>query len=243
MIRSPLPAQTAPPGLPGLSAIVGLAACALACPASAQDVGGDWGVTFGAATDNRSKDASKTNGDPYGFGTALWVSGDGLFYAGPGFETIESSTGSKLEVQAIAGVRTQIIGFDLDLRAATKQQIGADPGTDDDAWEFTANLSRSVGPASARLQLQHSPDGTGGVRAWTWVETRLGWEFTDRLSGSAAVGHREQDSAIDYTGWNAGLTWAVRPGLDADLRWYDTDADVSGKQYAGGLVLAATLSF
>ncbi|MDB5421846.1 MAG: porin [Brevundimonas sp.] len=214
-----------------------------AAPAVAQEAGSRWAFDVGAATDNRSKDASKSNGNPYVWGEALWVSGDGLFYAGPGFETIDSSTGSKLEVQAMAGLRPEIAGFDLDLKAAFKQQIDADPGTDDDAWEFTANLSRSIGPASARLQVQHSPDGTGSTKAWTWVETRLGWDLTNSLSATAAVGRREQDNAIDYTGWNAGLTWQVRRGLDADLRWYDTNADVPGEQYAGALVAAVSFAF
>lgn len=221
------------------------AGAAFVGPAStawAQD-GGGWEYDLGAATDNRSKDASKTQGNPFVWGQATWVSGDGRFYAGPGFETVESSTGSKLEVQAIAGFRPEIAGFDVDLKAALKQQIDADRGTDDDAWEFTANVSRSIGPAAARLQLQHSPDGTGAVKAWTWVEARLGWDFSDRLSATAAIGRREQDNAPDYTGWNVGVTWAVRRGLEADLRWYDTDADAPGKQYAGGLVAAVALSF
>lgn len=218
-----------------------LAACA--APAMAQEAGSDWTFEVGAATDNRSKDASKSDGNPYVWGEALWVSGSGLFYAGPGFETIDASTGSKLEVQAIGGVRPEVAGFDLDLKAVFKQQIDADPGTDDDAWEFTANVSRSIGPASARLQVQHSPDGTGSVKAWTWVETRLGWDLTNSLTATAAVGRREQDNAVDYTGWNAGLTWQVSRGLDADLRWYDTNADVPGEQYAGALVAAVSFAF
>jgi len=224
-----------------LSACLALLASAVALPALAQD--SPWTFSLGAATDNRSKDASKSDGHPYAYGTVEWESADGFFYAAPGFETIDSSTGSKLELQAYAGVRPQVAGFDLDLRAAYKQQVDADPGADNEAWEFTANLSRSIGPASARLQLQHSPDGTGGVRDWTWVEGRLGWAFTDRLEGTAAIGRREQDDSVDYTGWNAGLTFAARRNLDLDLRWYDTDADVPGDQYAGALVAAVSFSF
>ena len=224
-----------------LSACLVLLTSAIALPATAQD--SPWTFSLGAATDNRSKDASKSDGNPYVYGTAEWESADGLFYAAPGFETIDSSTGSKLELQAYAGIRPEIAGFDLDLKAAFKQQIDADPGTDNEAWEFTANLSRSIGPASARLQLQHSPDGTGGVRDWTWVEGRLGWAFTPKLKGTAAIGRREQDNSVDYTGWNVGLAYALKPDLGLDLRWYDTDADVPGDQYAGALVAAVNFSF
>lgn len=225
------------------SLVTSIALISCAAPAVAQETGSNWEFALGAATDNRSKDASKSEGNPSVWGEALWVSSSGLFYAGPGFETIKSSTGSKLEVQAVAGIRPEIAGFDVDLKAAFKQQIDADRGTDDDAWEFTANLSRSIGPASARLQVQHSPDGTGTVKSWTWVETRLGWDLTNSLTATAAVGRREQNNAPDYTGWNAGLNWQIRRGLDADLRWYDTNADVPGEQYAGALVAAVSFAF
>ena len=76
-------------------------AFALASPVLAQSSDhGDWSATLGAATDNRSKDASKTNGDPYAYGTVTWTSPSGLFYVAPiGFETIDSSTGSDLELR------------------------------------------------------------------------------------------------------------------------------------------------
>ena len=217
----------------------------LAAPASAQDAG--WAMTVGAATDNRSKDASKSDGKPFVFGTAEWSSASGFFYAGPGFETIDSSTGSKLELQAYAGIRPQVAGFDLDLKAAYKHQVDANPGADNDAWEFTANLSRSIGPAKARLQLQHSPDGSGGVKSWTWVEARAGWDFTDKLEGAIALGRREQDGAPDYTGWNAGLTYAATRSLDLELTYYDTNAKVplgqSTRQYDGALVAGVRAYF
>lgn len=236
MIR-PRPTSTS-----SLSAAIGLATCALATPASAQDGRGDWAFDLGAATDNRSKDASKSDGKPYAYGSAAWESEDGLFYAGAGAETINSS-GSRLETEAFFGVQPQVAGFDLDLSVARKWRVDSDPGADDQAWEFTANLSRDIGPARARLQLQASPDGAGAAERWTWIEARLGWTFTDRLDATVALGRREQDDAPDYTGWNAGLTWAVTRRLDADLRWYDTDAKVPGRQYAGALVAGVTVAF
>jgi uncharacterized protein (TIGR02001 family) len=218
-----------------------LAVSLTAVPALAQS-GGDWSFGLGAATDNRSKNASKSDGDPYVWGLAEWESADGLFYAGPGFETIKSS-GSDLELELGGGIRPQIAGFDVDLNAAHKWRVDADPGSDDDAWEFTANVSRSIGPAKARLQLQHSPDGTGSTRAWTWVEGQIGWDFTDKLSGSAAVGRREQDGAPDYTGWNIGATYALTRTLELEVRYHDTDADAPGEQYASALVAGISVYF
>lgn len=217
-----------------------LLACAL--PASAQDASGSWAFAFGAATDNRSKDASKSDGDAFVWGEAEWESASGLFYAGPSFETVKSS-GSDLEVALDAGVRPQVGGFDLDLNVKHKWLVDANPGADADAWEFTADARRSIGPASGRLRLQYSPDSTGATEAWTWVEAQVGWDFTHKLSGSAAIGRREQDNSVDYTGYNIGLNYALTRSLEAELRWYGTDAEVPGEQYADALVAGVSVAF
>ena len=227
------------------AAAAATALLAVAAPAAAQDAApsGDWSFAFGAATDNRSKDASKSDGDAFVWGEAQWSSASGLFYAGPSFETVRSSAGSELELKASAGLRPQVAGFDLDFNAAWKYQVDANPGADNDAWEFTADVKRSIGPASGRLRLQYSPDSIGSTEAWTWVEARVGWDFTDRLQGTASIGRREQDNSIDYTGWNAGLTWALTRNIEADLRYHATDADVSGEQYADALVAGISFAF
>ncbi len=227
--------------------IVSLAAvaAAFASPVLAQDapVSDPWSFAVGAATDNRSKDASKSAGDPFVYGEAEWESADGFFYAGPSIETIKASTGSELETKTGIGIRPEIAGFDVDLNVAYKWQIDADDGQDDDSWEFTSNVSRSIGPASARLQVQYSPDSTGSTEAFTWVEAQVGWDFDDKLSASAAVGRREQDNSVDYTGWNAGVSYAVTPDLELDLRWFDTNAGDQGEQYEGALVAGVNVFF
>ena len=223
-----------------------LAAAALALfagSAQAQDAAGDWSFGLGAATDNRSKDASKSDGEPFVWGEARWSNSSGFFYAGPAFETIRSSTGSDLEVSLTAGIRPEIAGFDLDISAEHKWHVDANPGADDNAWEFTADIKRSIGPASARVRLQHSPDSTGSTEAWTWVALRGGWEFTNRLSATAEIGRREQDNSIDYTGWNVGFSYALTDAIEADLRWHATDADVPGEQYKDGLVAGIAFAF
>lgn len=227
------------------TAAAALVLLACAAPAAAQDAapGGDWSFAVGAATDNRSKGASKSDGDAYAWGKAEWESASGLFYAGPGFQTIRSSSGSELELEIGAGVRPGFAGFDLDLNLTHKYLVDAAAGYDNDAWEVTADVKRSIGPASGRLRLQYSPDGTGSTEAWTWVEARVGWDFTNRLKGTAALGRREQDNSLDYTAWNAGLTFALTDNLDADLRYYATDADVPGEQYSDSLVAGISLAF
>lgn len=202
----------------------------------------NWTLSFGAATDNRSKEVSKSNGDAFAWGVILWESDDGLFYGGVGAEGIESN-GSSVEVETQAGVAPQYGGFDLNFNVAHKYRPGSDDGDDDDAWEFTADMSRSIGPASGRLRLQHSPDGTSTTEAWTWVEARVGWEFTPDLFATAAVGRREQDNSIDYTGWNAGVTYALNRNVEVDLRYHATDADEFGIQFEDALVGGISFAF
>lgn len=219
-----------------------LALALTAVPALAQDAPGQWSFEIGAGTDNRSKAASKSDGDEYVWAAAEWETDSGFVYVGGGFEGIDSN-GSDVEGELNVGVRPQIGGFDLDLSATHKWQLDANPGADADAWEFTANLSRSIGPAKARLQVQYSPDGTGGTEAWTWVEARAGWDFTETVSASAAIGRREQDNSLDYTGYNAGLTWAIGRKADLDVRWYGTDGPGSDPRYADSLVAEISFGF
>jgi len=226
------------------AAATALLACAGSAAAqTAPFPGGSVSFAVGAATDNRSKDASKSDGEAYVWGEAEWESASGLMYAGTGLETIKSSTGSELEGKIGAGFTPDIAGFDLDLNATFKQQFNANPGADDDAWEFTADIKRSIGPASGRIRLQHSPDGTGSTEAWTWYEARIGWDFTDRLEATASIGRREQDNSVDYTGWNAGFTYALTRNLEAELRYHATDAEVPGEQYADALVAGISIAF
>lgn len=223
------------------TATLSTALLALAAPALAQD-GGNWSFQVGAGTDNRSKDASKSGGDPFVWGQAQWESDDGLFYAGPSFETIKAG-GSEMELAAQAGVRPQWAGFDFDLSAKHQWRHDTDPGQDADAWEFTADMKRSIGPAGARLRVQHSPDGTGSTKAWTWVALRGGWDFNDKLTATAEIGRREQDNNIDYTGYNIGVSYALTRSVEADLRWHGTDVETPGEQYADALVAGISLAF
>ncbi|WP_292053374.1 MULTISPECIES: TorF family putative porin [unclassified Brevundimonas] len=217
-----------------------LLAAALTLPATAQAQ--SWDVSIGAGTDNRSKDASKSDGNPFVWGEALWVSADGFFYAGPAFETIKSN-GSNVEVEIGGGIRPQWAGFDFDLNATHKWRLDSNPGVDDDAWEFTADMKRSIGPASARLRLQHSPDGAGSVKQWTWVSARAGWDLTEKLNASAELGYRDQTNSVSYTGYNVGVSYLLTRDLELDLRYHGTDAKQPGEQYKDALVATVAYAF
>lgn len=211
-------------------------------PASGPGGAGGWSFELGAGTDNRSKDASKSGNDGYVFGSATWESADGLFYVGPGFETIQAG-GSNVEAEFVAGYRPEAFGYAFDFNVAYQNRLDAEAGYDEDGWEFTGDVSRAVGPATAGLQVQYAPDAAGSTDSFVWVEGRVEWAFSDRLDGSVAVGRREQDNAPDYTGWNAGVTYALTDALDLDLRYYDTDAAEFGEEYKEGLVAEIAFAF
>ncbi len=225
----------------GALSAIALLACAPAAQAQTAPVD-PWVFAGGFATDNRSKDTSKSDGDAYGWGTATWQP-SALFYAGPGFETVKSSTGSELELKAFAGLRPRLGGFAFDLNAAYKYLVDADPGTDHDNWEFTADVKHALGPITAKARYQYSPDGSGSVRAWRWIEARADWKPVPPLTLTAGVGRREQDNSVDYTGWDAGGTWAFNRTVSASLRYYATDATVPGEQYADSVVAGVAFTF
>ena len=218
-----------------------LTLAALLVPAAAQAQDDPWSFAIGAGTDNRSKGTSKTGGDPFAYALAEWAASDLVYLSGE-VENVDNQ-GADLELGLAFGFRPQAAGFDLDLSVANKQLVDASPAADDNAWELTAVAARSLGPASARLTAAWSPDGLGPTDDWTWVEARLGWEFTPRLNASAAVGRREQDGGVDYTAWNLGTTYSLTRDIDLDLRWYDTSERDLSVQYDSALVAAVNFYF
>lgn len=219
-----------------------LTAAALASPVAAEDTD-NWTVSFGGASDYRSKGTSKTLGEPYGWFQTEWRSDDELFYAEAGLASVKLSFGAELETEIRAGVRPEIAGFSFDLNAMYRYYPIATSGADDDYWEFTADASRSAGPVSGRLRLQYSPDNAGSSHAFTYYEARLGYKLTGKLRATAAIGHRDTEDSLDYTGWNAGVAYRIENNVDLDLRWYDTDQNSAGPQYEEVLVGAINFSF
>jgi uncharacterized protein (TIGR02001 family) len=230
---------------PRLSSIValGLAGAALACPAVALDDPDNWSVSFGAATDYRSKGLSKTQGDPYAWGQVEWQSDDEQLYVELGAARVKQSFGSELETELRAGFRPEFGGFSFDFNAMYRDYPDANPGADDDYWEFSADASRSIGPVSGRLRVQYSPDNAGASHAFTYVEGRAGYRLTRKLRATAALGHRDTQDSIDYTAWNVGLDYRVDDNVGLDLRWYDTDCDGLSPQYDHALVAAVNFGF
>ncbi|MFC5342278.1 TorF family putative porin [Brevundimonas staleyi] len=200
-----------------------------------------WSFEAGAGSDNRSKGASKSGNDAYVFGEVQFNASNG-FYADAEFETIDSA-GSRVETEMEAGWQYAFAGFEFDTSASHKWRLDADPGHDDAAWEYQFDVMRDFGAVDTRFRVEHSPDGLGSTEAWTWVEGRVRFPLTDTLKASATLGRREQDNAPDYTGWNAGVAYAVTEIVELDLRWHGTDIEEEGEQYENALVASVLVAF
>ena len=204
--------------------------------------GGDWRSLATVGSDNRSKDQSKSEGQPFVGGLFEWNDASGLFYAGPGFETI-TDNGADVELNGVAGVRPEWRGFELNFSATYKWRVVSDPGVDDTEFELTADAERSIGPASARVRLQYAPDAGGGTDSFTWIETRLGWEFTPKLEATASVGQRDRQGGIDYTSWNVGMAYDLTDSLQLDLRYHDTNQEQGGVEFEDRVVASLFVNF
>ena len=218
------------------------AAIVAPAPVLAQDIPGEFSFDFAAGTDNRSKGASKSEGDPFGLAAIEWSVSD--FYVAAEGESIDHSTGSQFEAEINAGWRPEAAGFEFDFNAAHKWYLDARPGTDDAAWEFTADVSRDLTDrVDARLRFQYSPDSAGGTRSWTWVEARGRMRVHERVRVSAAVGRREQVNSRDYTAWNIGADFRLTDFASVDLRYYDTDVDNPSATYEDAVVAVLNIGF
>ncbi len=221
-----------------------------ASPAAAQSWADSWrdrwvgtmGGEVGVATDNRSKFASKSGGDPAALAGVYAVTPEGAWYVEGEAETIRDSSGSDAEVTFAAGWRPRAFGADFDLSAARKVRVGAVPGTDTEAWEFTADGERAIGPFEGRLRLQQSPDGAGSTGAWVYFEVRLRWDVAPRWTLDAQVGTRDyEDDADDYSGASLGAIYAATDRLELDLRLVETDR--AGEDGDPALVLSVISGF
>ena len=104
-----------------------LALALTAAPAMAQTAPGQWSFGFGAGTDNRSKDVSKSMGQEYVWATGEWESDSGFFYVDGGLEGIESNgsdTEGKLGLGRSAPDRGLRPGPERDAQMAARRQSG-----------------------------------------------------------------------------------------------------------------------
>lgn len=165
------------------------------------------------------------------------------FYLGAHAKNVASSTEDG-EVAALVGIRKKLAGLDFSASAAWKRAIDAAPGSDANSLEVSGSVARSMGRLTPRLSIVWSPDDLGTTGRTIFAEAGASYVLGKAVVASAAVGRRHRTGGLDYTAWNAGLSWAPYKRFTVDVRYYDTDATADPDQpYRARIVAAGRLSF
>lgn len=165
------------------------------------------------------------------------------FYLGAHAKNVTSSTEDG-EVAALVGIRKHLAGLDFSASAAWKRAIDAAPGSDANSLEVSGSVARSMGRLTPRLSIVWSPDDLGTTGRTIFAEAGASYVLGKAVVASAAVGRRHRTGGLDYTAWNAGLSWAPYKRFTVDVRYYDTDAMADPDQpYRARIVAAGRLSF
>jgi hypothetical protein len=110
------------------------------------------------------------------------------------------------------------------------------------ALELSGSVGRSIGPLSPRVSIVWSPDDLGTTGHTIFAEAGASYAFGKTIVASAAVGRRHRSGGLDYTAWNAGLSWAPYKRFTVDVRYYDTNANPA-QPYRARVVASGRLSF
>lgn len=195
-------------------------------------------IEFNLSSTGMSKGIAQTNGPQWLVRGELAFAD---FYLGAHAKNVSSSTADG-EAAALIGIRRSLAGFDVGATAAWKRAINPVPGSDVNSLELSGSVAHSMGPFTPRVSIVWSPDDVGTTGHTVFAEAGASYVLAKALVASAAVGRRHRIGGIDYTAWNAGLSWSAYKHFTVDVRYYDTDAD-AGQPYRARVVAAGRLSF
>lgn len=182
-------------------------------------------VTLG--TDNRDQGVSQSNGHSFIRGDIRVGDTLGMYFGGRA-ETLEV-LGADKEVSLYMGSTLgSFAGFALTGEVEHQWLVDAVPGSDNTEWEFTVAASRSFGRLDTKLEVSYTPDFYGFAGAGTWAEASVGTALTSKLYASAGWGHNQVRNGVDYDAWNVGASYALTPRMALDVRYYETNAPVTG---------------
>ncbi len=216
----------------------------------------------GAATDYVFRGVDQTSGGVEGFG-GLDLS-RGPFYVGTWASNVDlkrfGDTRASAEIDAYGGWRPNLFGYDLDLGAIAYTYV--DPAEREDYVEAYAKASRAIGPVSAGLSIYASPQYPRAAGAGDYVEGKLAYAPTRKLTFSTAVGERYEARALSpapclptatgcagpygdlsYVDWSLGGSYDLTDQIGLDLRYSDTDAHGLGSPYRARVLLSAHANF
>lgn len=187
-------------------------------------------VTFnvGASSDYVFRGVSQTDGDPQIFGGADLTSG--VFYAGVWASNVDFGDDTKAEVDAYVGAKPTVGNISMDLGAIYYGYVDAPSGSDYGYWEIKAAGSAPVGPLTVGAGFYYSPEFFGGTGGSLYSEVNASGSPADKWTISGAFGHQayEDFSALDYSTWNIGVSYAFTDKVSGDLRFFDNDINGCG---------------
>jgi len=219
----------------------------LALPAQAEELGLSASAAF--TTDYVFRGTSQTNQNP-----AVQASIDaayGIFYAGAWGSNVDfggSGTGQELatvEIDYYAGIAPTWQGISFDIGGIYYTYPGAfDPGGNFDYFELKTGASYTFFDAvTVGVTNYWSPEFFGETGDADALELAGEYAFSQKVfnffspSVSALVGWQWlDDSSLNYTYWNAGLTLGFLDNWSADIRYWDTDLTSTGcANFNGGI--------
>lgn len=168
--------------------------------------------------------------------------GFGDLYFGAYGKNVSSST-SDGEAGALVGLRKTLGGIDWGISATLKHAIDPSPGSDASAVELAASASRRFGRVTPKLSIVWSPDDVGSTGRTVYAEAGASYRLSSMFALSAAAGRRERSGGLDYTAYNAGLSWTPEKRFSVDLRYYDNNRADGGDFYKRRFVLTGRAKF
>lgn len=149
----------------------------------------------------------------------------GSFYVGAWASNVDFGDDTDVELDIYGGYLFDAGGFDFDVGVISYTYLNAPDGADYDLVEFKAAVSRSIDRLSAGAAVYYSPDFFGVDEEATYIEANAGYDVTDKLAITGAVGKQFLDVSSDYTTWNLGGEYAVTDKVSLDVRYHDSHVD------------------
>lgn len=201
-----------------------------------------WNFDLTAASDYMFRGVSQTENGAAGFAAAK-VTYEG-FYAGVGGENVNFHNGITGEYDLSAGWMPDYDGFNFNIGAIRYGYTNSPAHVDIDTVEALGAVSHAVGPFTAGVSVNYTPNYFGTHEDGTYYEGNLAYPvpLLDGLSLSGAVGRQQVNAGGSYTTWNVGGTYAFFDHLALGLRYVDTDGHRIARTYNSHVVGTLTFS-
>lgn len=181
-------------------------------------------------SDYRFRGISNSDLHPTVQGAINWAGDDG-WYAGSWGSGIDFNdppgAGSSIEVDLYGGKHFDLDGTDLNVEAYYYWYPDQPAGAHYSYYETIVGLSHPFeNGLTVGAQAAWSPEFFGKTGDGWWVAANASYAVADWVSVSGNVGHQWVDLGLDYTHWDAGVTFTWNQ-FALDVRYIDTSEGVA----------------